>query len=44
MREMTEAGYRLTDTHDVVRGYWFGLFEVAAVEDSPLTIRREPAR
>ena len=29
LREMTEAGYRLTATHDVVRGYWFGLFEVA---------------
>ena len=30
LREMTEAGYRLTTTHDVVRGYWFGLFEVGA--------------
>jgi arsenite methyltransferase len=29
LREMTDAGYRLTATHDVVRGYWFGLFEVA---------------
>jgi ubiquinone/menaquinone biosynthesis C-methylase UbiE len=29
-REMTEAGYRLIATHDVVRGYWFGFFEVAA--------------
>jgi ubiquinone/menaquinone biosynthesis C-methylase UbiE len=28
-REMAEAGYRLTTTHDVVRGYWFGVFEVA---------------
>jgi predicted methyltransferase len=28
-REMAEAGYRLAATHDVVRGYWFGLFEVA---------------
>ena len=28
-REMAEAGYRLTATHDVVRGYWFGLFELA---------------
>ena len=26
LREMTAAGYRLTATHDVVRGYWFGLF------------------
>ena len=29
LREMTDAGYRLIATHDVVRGYWFGLFEVA---------------
>ena len=29
LREMAEAGYRLIATHDVVRGYWFGLFEVA---------------
>jgi predicted methyltransferase len=28
-REMTEAGYRLVATHDVVHGYWFGVFEVA---------------
>ena len=28
-REMTAAGYRLVATHDVVYGYWFGLFEVA---------------
>jgi len=28
LREMTAAGYRLTATHDVVRGHWFGLFEV----------------
>jgi arsenite methyltransferase len=28
-REMTDAGYRLSATHDVVRGYWFALFEVA---------------
>jgi ubiquinone/menaquinone biosynthesis C-methylase UbiE len=27
--EMAEAGYRLSATHDLVRGYWFGLFEVA---------------
>ncbi len=26
-REMTEAGYRLVATHDVVRGYWFGVFQ-----------------
>jgi predicted methyltransferase len=29
LREMAEAGYRPTATHDVVRGYWFGEFEVA---------------
>jgi arsenite methyltransferase len=29
VREMTDAGYRLIATHDVVRGHWFGLFEVA---------------
>jgi predicted methyltransferase len=28
-REMAAAGYRLIATHDVVRGYWFGIFEVA---------------
>jgi arsenite methyltransferase len=28
-REMTDAGYRLVTTHELVRGYWFGLFEVA---------------
>jgi predicted methyltransferase len=27
--DMAEAGYRLTATHDVVRGYWFGVFQVA---------------
>jgi len=27
-REMADAGYRLVATHDIVRGYWFGLFEV----------------
>ena len=26
-REMADAGYRLIETHDIVRGYWFGLFE-----------------
>jgi predicted methyltransferase len=29
LREMTEAGYRLVETHDVVRGYWYGVFDVA---------------
>ncbi|MGH2379997.1 MAG: class I SAM-dependent methyltransferase [Candidatus Limnocylindria bacterium] len=28
--EMTDAGYRLLASHDVVRGYWFGVFEVAS--------------
>jgi arsenite methyltransferase len=28
-REMAEAGYRLVATHDVVYGYWYGIFEVA---------------
>ncbi len=28
VRQMAEAGYRLSATHDVVRGYWFGLFEL----------------
>jgi arsenite methyltransferase len=32
LREMTDAGYRLIATHEVVRGYWFGLFEVARSE------------
>ena len=29
-REMSDAGYRLVATYDIVRGYFFGLFEVAA--------------
>jgi ubiquinone/menaquinone biosynthesis C-methylase UbiE len=29
LREMTDAGYRLVTTHDIVRGHWFGIFEVA---------------
>jgi arsenite methyltransferase len=29
LREMTHAGYRLSATHDVVRGYWFALFDLA---------------
>ena len=28
LREMANAGYRLRATHDLVRGYWFGEFEV----------------
>jgi predicted methyltransferase len=29
IREMTDAGYRLVATHDLVRGHWFGFFELA---------------
>lgn len=32
LREMTAAGYRLIATHDVVRGYWFGVLRVACSE------------
>lgn len=28
LHEMSDAGYRLIGTHDVVRGYWFAVFEV----------------
>ena len=28
--EMTRAGYELVQTHDLVRGHWFGVFRVAA--------------
>ena len=30
LRAMTDAGYQLITTHDVVRGYWFAQFEVTA--------------
>jgi len=33
MREMAEAGYRLTAPHEVVRDQWLGLFEVASFPD-----------
>ena len=33
-REMAEAGFRLTATHDIVRGYFFGHFEVASASDA----------
>jgi predicted methyltransferase len=33
LREMTDAGYRLVATHDLVRGYWFALFEVTVAVD-----------
>lgn len=29
-REMADAGYRLLATHEVVRGYWYGIFAVDA--------------
>jgi ubiquinone/menaquinone biosynthesis C-methylase UbiE len=29
-RELADAGYRLLATHDLVPGYWYGVFEVAA--------------
>ena len=35
MDEMTAAGYRLIETHDVVRGYWYALFELAGVAQLP---------
>lgn len=28
-RELADAGYRLLATHDVVPGYWYGVFDVA---------------
>ena len=34
-REMTAAGYRLVETHDVVLGYWYAVFEVASRPDGP---------
>jgi SAM-dependent methyltransferase len=37
-REMTEAGYRLTETSDIVRGHFFGLFEI-----DPGVEHRQPA-
>jgi arsenite methyltransferase len=32
IREMGKAGFRLCATHDIVRGYWFGVFEIAGSE------------
>ncbi len=29
-REMADAGYRLLETHDVVHGYWYGVFQPAS--------------
>jgi len=37
MDEMTAAGYRLIETHDVVRGYWYALFELADAVQLPAT-------
>ena len=28
--QMAEAGYTLVDTHDIVTGYWFGIFTTSA--------------
>ena len=36
VREMMDAGYRLSATHDVVRGHWFGLFENAGGQAGPI--------
>jgi ubiquinone/menaquinone biosynthesis C-methylase UbiE len=33
--EMSRAGYTLIRTHDVVYGYWFGIFSLAADERGP---------
>jgi predicted methyltransferase len=38
LRDMTDAGYQLVATHDIVRGHWFGVFEVR------LPIRAQDAR
>ena len=35
LREMTDAGYRLIATHDIVRGYWFALFEATQSGSAP---------
>ena len=37
MDEMTSAGYRLVETHDIVRGYWYALFEFAHEPVAPAT-------
>jgi len=37
MDEMTAAGYRLTETHDVVRGYWYALLELTEAAHLPDT-------
>lgn len=29
LRDMTDAGFRLVSTHDIVYGYWYGIFDVA---------------
>ena len=35
LREMATAGYRLTGTHDIVRGHFFGVFELAPASRVP---------
>ena len=34
LREMTNAGYRLSTTHDVVHRHWYGVFEVADISST----------
>lgn len=34
-REMADAGYQLLATHDVVPGYWYGIFEIGGRSPSP---------
>ena len=43
LREMTDAGYRLASTHDIVRGHWFGEFEVAGVPADAIGADPRPA-
>ncbi len=34
VRAMTDAGYRLVETHEIVEGHWFGVFEVGKKVDT----------
>jgi len=38
--EMTQAGYELLETHDLVHGHWFALFGPDLVAHPPSTLRR----
>jgi predicted methyltransferase len=42
VREMADAGYRLTATQDVVYGHWFGLFEIEPGLAAPVQARGQP--